>query len=61
MRLTLLEMNYFAGPAHVPMTAQIHFDKADEHFRSWLKANRVSCSQPPFRPSMVPCSCCAGI
>ena len=53
-RLTLLEMNYFGGPPAVDINSQIHFDHADDHFRRWLKQNRITCSQPQFRPWMAP-------
>ena len=56
LRECLLRINYWGGSAQDPM--QRRLDAAYQHFKGFMKANGLQCSQPPFKPWMVPWANC---
>ena len=48
-RAHLLRIKFFIGE-----TLEAAFDEAFEDFRQFLKTNKITCSQPRFRPGMAP-------
>ena len=48
-RMALCDAGYF-GPAP---DLQAHFDQAYASFRAFTKANKITCTQPPFKVRSV--------
>ena len=47
-----MRIQYWGGGADDPM--QLRLDAAYLHFKAFLKSAGLQCSQPPFKPWMVP-------
>ena len=56
LRDCLLRVGYFGdglGATTDKEALQMKLDEAYRQFKQWMKTEKISCGQPPFRPGMV--------